>query len=204
MITTLFTDLGGVLFIYDETIFDEEVSKRTIKPQDEPSVPWHESKFVLPSHEGTISGEEYLQGRAEELGITSEELVEIWDLLSSANKPYLDFVAQWKKSGKGLYLLSNINISTWEYYRGYPIFSEFDGLFLSYELGLIKPHPEIYLECLKRSGKTAQEVLFVDDLAENIEAARKLGFNVWQYDPSNQEEMEEFIRQLIEEAANDG
>lgn len=43
---------------------------------------------------------------------------------------------------------------------------------------LIKPEPEIYRIACQRSGMAPEQLLFVDDSAANIAAARELGFHV--------------------------
>ncbi|HYE44836.1 MAG TPA: HAD family phosphatase [Caulobacter sp.] len=51
--------------------------------------------------------------------------------------------------------------------------------------GLIKPDPAIYRLACARAGLAAEELLFVDDSAANIEAARALGFHVLHFtDPA--------------------
>jgi putative hydrolase of the HAD superfamily len=50
-----------------------------------------------------------------------------------------------------------------------------DGAFWSYELGLAKPDPAYFTTILERLGLDASEVLFVDDSARNVEAARSTG-----------------------------
>ena len=53
--------------------------------------------------------------------------------------------------------------------------SLFDAVVISYEVQLAKPEPEIYRIALDRLGVPAFDALFVDDRAENVEAARELG-----------------------------
>jgi epoxide hydrolase-like predicted phosphatase len=53
----------------------------------------------------------------------------------------------------------------------------FDKVYLSYEMGLMKPDPEIYLRVLKEQNILAEETLFLDDNADNIAAASKLGID---------------------------
>ena len=53
----------------------------------------------------------------------------------------------------------------------------FNHLFLSYELHLCKPNPEIYRKVVEVSGFKPEETLFFDDGILNIEAAQELGFN---------------------------
>lgn len=53
--------------------------------------------------------------------------------------------------------------------------SIFDAVVISCEVGLSKPDPRIYLYCLDRLGIEAPQVLFVDDRADNIEGAARIG-----------------------------
>ena len=53
----------------------------------------------------------------------------------------------------------------------------FDKVYYSYEMGLMKPDPAIYLQVLKEQGLEAEETLFLDDNADNITAASKLGID---------------------------
>jgi putative hydrolase of the HAD superfamily len=57
----------------------------------------------------------------------------------------------------------------------------FDDLILSYELGFCKPEPEIYHEALRRGGVTANQCLFIDDLAENVRGAEAIGMRTIQF-----------------------
>jgi glucose-1-phosphatase len=51
----------------------------------------------------------------------------------------------------------------------------FEKLFLSYEMGVMKPHPGIYQRVLAEADINPEETLFLDDNADNIRAARELG-----------------------------
>ncbi|SKB49451.1 HAD family hydrolase [Dyadobacter psychrophilus] len=53
----------------------------------------------------------------------------------------------------------------------------FETVFLSYEMGLMKPDPRIYQKVLEQAGLKAEETLFLDDNLANIEAASKLGID---------------------------
>lgn len=82
-----------------------------------------------------------------------------------------------------LYVLSNTNIVHWEMardgyfrYQGRQVADFFDGVFLSYELGMEKPAPEIFRHVARSIGRPAGEILFLDDSEVNCEAARKEGF----------------------------
>ena len=55
--------------------------------------------------------------------------------------------------------------------------SLFKHLILSHEVGQRKPSPEIYGHIVKAAGCAPRELLFVDDMPENIAAARAAGWN---------------------------
>jgi putative hydrolase of the HAD superfamily len=53
----------------------------------------------------------------------------------------------------------------------------FETVFLSYEMGLMKPDAQIYLNVLEQAGLQAEETLFLDDNLDNINGASKLGID---------------------------
>ncbi len=54
----------------------------------------------------------------------------------------------------------------------------FGKLYFSYEMGIMKPDPQIYLDVLQDAGIEAGETLFLDDNQANVEAAGKLGIHI--------------------------
>jgi putative hydrolase of the HAD superfamily len=77
------------------------------------------------------------------------------------------------------YLLSNTNDIHWTFIRErYPhVLEPFDRLVASHELGLEKPDPAIYEWVVRDSGYPAAAHLFIDDIRENVEAARGVGMD---------------------------
>ena len=84
-----------------------------------------------------------------------------------------------KAKGANLYLLSNISPCFADEYKNNPwiaeLFSHFDGLVFSGAIGLVKPNKEIFDYLLDRYNLKAEECIFIDDNAKNIEAANKVG-----------------------------
>ena len=62
-----------------------------------------------------------------------------------------------------------------------PVFSDFCSLFekvyLSHELGLRKPHPEVFTHILDDQGLKADETLFIDDSIQHVQGAVKTGLH---------------------------
>lgn len=52
----------------------------------------------------------------------------------------------------------------------------FDAIHYSADLGVAKPEPEFFAEVERRTGFVPNEVFFIDDRAENVEAARNCGW----------------------------
>jgi putative hydrolase of the HAD superfamily len=60
--------------------------------------------------------------------------------------------------------------------------ARFDAVVISCEVGLTKPGPAIFRLCLERLGLTAGATLFVDDRADNVEGAAKVGLRALLFD----------------------
>jgi HAD superfamily hydrolase (TIGR01509 family) len=106
----------------------------------------------------------------------------------NAQKPIaktIDLIKKLKEQGFRLYLLSNIGKKTFEqFYQKYPdIFSDFDGFYFSSpENGYRKkPDPVMFEQFLKQFDLQADNVIFVDDLSQNIAAAKSLGIKGIQF-----------------------
>ncbi len=105
------------------------------------------------------------------------------DAWSRPNLGLVGWPAELKAAGFRTGLLSNMPREIWE--RLGPAFEPWlapcDELTLSFELGIGKPDERIYRHCLARLGVEPHEALFVDDRAENVEAARAVGMEAVRY-----------------------
>ena len=113
-------------------------------------------------------------------------LTDAWNAMllpfPEAHLPLLDAFA----AGYRIFLLSNTNALHIRYVEQdfqrrfpgrKPFLQHFEKAYLSHELHLRKPQPEIYTHVLQDAGLNADETLFVDDRAENIAAAAALGLH---------------------------
>jgi glucose-1-phosphatase len=66
--------------------------------------------------------------------------------------------------------------------------------FLSFEIGEAKPAPEVYRYVIRALQTEPDRILFIDDLAENIDAARDAGMNGLVF--TNPEELEHDLARL--------
>jgi len=75
--------------------------------------------------------------------------------------------------------LTNMSIEAWPDVQAMsPVFGLFRDVVVSAQERLIKPDPAIYHLAAARAGHDPGQILFVDDNAANIAAARDLGFHV--------------------------
>lgn len=86
-------------------------------------------------------------------------------------------------------LLSNTNASHWAQRhmlggRGVSAVGSVEHPHASHLLGLLKPEEEIYRAFERATGFAGREILFFDDLPENVEAARRAGWRAERIDHS--------------------
>lgn len=81
-----------------------------------------------------------------------------------------------QEQGVPLYAITNFAADTFlEAQQRFPFLYEFKDIVVSAQEGLIKPDAAIYRVLLERNGLQAEECLFIDDSAVNIEGARQVG-----------------------------
>lgn len=76
-----------------------------------------------------------------------------------------------------MHALSNTNAAHGHYMRQHmaALLARFDDVHLSHELGARKPEPDAFARVVRKIGQPAGNILFFDDLPENVEAARRAG-----------------------------
>ncbi len=113
----------------------------------------------------------------------------------------VDLLPMLKEAGYALYGLSNWSAETFYRVRDqYPFFDLLDEIVLSGEVKLIKPDPQIFQLLLEKTGRKAEECVFIDDSAANVEAAKQLGFSAIRFETP--EQLERALSELIELTPN--
>ncbi|MCU1412729.1 MAG: family phosphatase [Microbacteriaceae bacterium] len=131
--------------------------------------------------QGTIGIREYWQLVASDLGVEFSEsrIQEIWvaDFSGwiSIEPAVFDIISDLSAGGSRIALLSNAGFDFSSPLRSSPISRFFERVFVSAELGLVKPDPQIYLEVARELGITPAEMVFIDNKQENVDAAVALG-----------------------------
>ena len=89
-----------------------------------------------------------------------------------------DLARKLAERGVPLFGLTNFGDEFWGQFRETaPIFDLFEDVVVSGTEGCAKPDPRIYALAEKRFGHAPQDLLFIDDRAENIAAARARGWH---------------------------
>ncbi len=124
--------------------------------------------------------------------ISSKDFIKAWNAIILDFPEYrLEFIEDLaSKNRYNLILLSNTNdlhieqviknMSLPRYKRFKNCFNKF---YLSHEIHLSKPNPSIYEFVLSENNLLPEECLFIDDLKENTEAAKKIGIHTWNLNP---------------------
>lgn len=115
-----------------------------------------------------------------ELAIAPELLQHEFLEIVQAPMPRCNQVLSDLKPRYHLSLLSNTNPAHYERLRDrYDFFDYFDQLFLSYQIGMMKPSTAIFEHLLTTLNTPADTVAFFDDGVRNVEAARALGIHAY-------------------------
>lgn len=85
------------------------------------------------------------------------------------------FVADCKRAGYNVYLLSNASDLFFTYFNHFGPLEMFDGAVISCREKRLKPEPEIYQCLFTRYHLRPEECFFIDDRAENVAAGEALG-----------------------------
>ncbi|MBS1706808.1 MAG: HAD-IA family hydrolase [Armatimonadetes bacterium] len=83
--------------------------------------------------------------------------------------------------------LSNTNAPHWVEMGDlskYPAIASLKRPVLSHVIRAEKPHPEIYRIFEEQTGYEADQIIFFDDLLDNVEGAKRAGWNAFRIDPS--------------------
>lgn len=134
---------------------------------------------------GRISAAEYVAWAIEIIGtrITPEEFNDAWRHIFTPNEPMWASVRKLAAEGHRLILFSNTNgIHCPWIFEEYPEFALFKEAVLSFETGFVKPEPGIYQWAIEKHQLIPNEILYIDDLPQNIATGVEFGFNCHQYD----------------------
>lgn len=197
MIRTILFDFGDVFLNLDRKATRLELQKLGLQ---EVTSEMHQLNNQY--EKGEISSEKFIEFYKNQIPkATNQQLINSWNsILLDFPEHRLAFLKKLSALNKyQLILLSNTNqlhiewvekhIMVYEQFKNY-----FDAFYLSHEIKLRKPDTEIFQFILLTHELNANEVLFIDDTFENTEAAKRLGFHIWNINPKEEDITELFTK----------
>jgi putative hydrolase of the HAD superfamily len=178
MIKNIIFDIGNTLLAFDEEAY-------LAKKFTDPSIRVILATMIFHGKEwdeldrGTLSWEEAIAIFDEKQPNLKQEIrstLNDWLASLTPMSASIKLLENLKKKGYKIYFLSNFYKTGYYYMRNkFSVLRVGEGTLVSYQVKLMKPEKEIYEVFLAKFNLIAEECLFIDDLEENLEGARKLG-----------------------------
>jgi HAD superfamily hydrolase (TIGR01509 family) len=132
---------------------------------------------------GRVDGRAMHQAMRQRLGMDLEypAWLELWNGFFEPNRPMEALLARLGGQLR-LWGLSNTNAEHLAFLRlHYRVLGRFEGITASNEVGMAKPEAGIYRAAIQSLGISADEILYVDDVAAYVEAGQSLGMQAFHY-----------------------
>lgn len=207
MIKAILLDMGGVIINLDISrsirAYKEDLGFRAIEDFLDPC---HQKGFIGQLEGGEITPAEFFEKVKQycDPGVTDEQITSCQSALLLDIDPSKAVYLRALSERYPLFMLSNNNRIVFprccEIFAeaGIPVEEIFKELYLSCDMKLLKPGREIYEQAVSRTGYAANELLFIDDSKDNVEAARSVGINAALYRQG--EDLETLIESEIQKA----
>ena len=130
---------------------------------------------------GTVSVPDYWARVGADLGVEFEpaRVQQLWavDFRSwiSVEPGSIEVLDDLRAGGTRMALLSNAGFDFGDAFRRAPFARYFEQVFVSAELGMIKPDPEIYRHVARELGIDPTAMVFIDNKKVNVEGAEGIG-----------------------------
>jgi putative hydrolase of the HAD superfamily len=178
MIRAVVFDWGGVLVRTSDGSLREAWERRLgLMPGQSSAIVFGvETNYDIQT--GRVTDEQHWAWVRQRLGLSQRELADFRRDFFARDAVDVDLLAYIDRlrSRYTVGLLSNASsIARRLLSDKYGILDHFDSVTISSEEGVMKPDARIYQIALARAGARAEEAIFVDDVLENVLAARRLG-----------------------------
>jgi FMN phosphatase YigB (HAD superfamily) len=137
---------------------------------------------------GQISQQTFINALLRQLpaGTGAHQVVDAWNaMILDVPKQSIDLLNELSRTFP-LFLLSNTNelhmpvvYAEWKKVSPHSISAYFQKVYLSYEMGLRKPHVEIFEKVCLDQNLQPNRTLFIDDSIQHIQGARQLGLKAF-------------------------
>ena len=178
-------DLGGVVFRLDKMIAIERFKEIGVTHVEEFLDDYAQKGIFGDLESGLLTAEQYRSELSRIVGkqLTMEQLEYAWTgYAAQLYQRNFEALLRLRQEGFPVALLSNTNPFMMRWARsnafdgnGHGLDYYFDRLYLSYEMRIMKPSPDIFKAMIAGEHTTPDNILFIDDSARNCEAASTLG-----------------------------
>lgn len=178
MIDALILDLGNVLAFHDNERLFQEMA-RAFGSTREAMRERLDGGLWDRVNRGLLPGDSLRRELIARLGheLSAEAWFSLWNCHFTLYDEMIREV-EWLVGRVRLVLLSNTHDQHIEFLRPkLPLLQRFDGLVLSYEVGHVKPEPQIYERALELAAVEPSRAAFFDDVPRYAEAATSLGLH---------------------------
>jgi glucose-1-phosphatase len=200
VIKTIFFDLGNVIIPFDFRLAYTKLQPLCNYPATEIPQRMRGTDLVSRFESGQIPAQQFVKEFSAllELRIGYQEFCDLWTSVFLPDPLIQESLLVNLGRRYPLMILSNTNPIHFDMIRAnYPLLRHFEHCVLSYEVGALKPSAKIFEEAVARAGCEAGECFFTDDLAVNVEAARKHGMDAVQFLSTAQLEEDLRVRALL-------
>lgn len=172
-------DLGKVLVDFDYAVSAAKIARQSrFMPQQVRQLLDH-SPLLYRFETGLLTNQQFYDEVCAACGYSGalDDFCAIFADIFSEIKPMTAMQAALRARGVPTYIFSNTNgIAVAHIRKKFPFFANFDAYIYSYEHGSMKPDAKIYEVVERIAGRSGGEIVYLDDRAENIEAARVRGW----------------------------
>ncbi|MDA1055094.1 MAG: HAD family phosphatase [Planctomycetota bacterium] len=182
----IYFDLGNVLVNFDHHRGARQMAEVAGIAEQ---VVWEvvfESDLQLEYERGAITTREFFEAFCARTGTRPdyEALLLAAADIFEVNESIIPLLMELRERHHRLGILSNTNESHWEFISDgrFPIVQDFfERYALSYEMRSAKPDLAAYKIAAELAGVAPAEIFFTDDRLDNVEAARRAGFDAVQF-----------------------
>jgi len=106
------------------------------------------------------------------------------EMIGGPIRPSVDLLEALHAAGRPMVALTNWSAETFPLVRDDPTYGflgRFDEIFVSGELGMVKPEEAIFRHLLEATGRPAEACYFIDDSPNNVDTARSLGLHAHRF-----------------------
>jgi HAD superfamily hydrolase (TIGR01509 family) len=172
-------DLGKVLVDFDYSTAARKVAARSSKAPEDLHAFLGSSPLLVEYESGRLTRGQFFAAVRDAVGFCGDitEFGKFFAEIFSPIEPMIALHAELRQRGLPTYIFSNTNDLAVEHIRrDFPFFKNFNGHIYSYEIGAMKPQPEIYAAMEKMSGRRGADLIYIDDRLENVEAGSVRGW----------------------------